>query len=83
MPGNAQKPNPLAWQKAFKAAEREFEPTKLVLLLGAAEEAIFLRLQQITEKLSPEESAAIAKATQVLRRIQVERLNFPEWESDG
>ena len=56
-----QKPNALDWQKACEAAEREFEPTKLILLLGAAEEAIFLRLQQVTEKLSPEESAAIGK----------------------
>lgn len=83
MPDDAQKSNALDWQKACDAAGREFEPTKLILLLGTAEEAIFLRLQQVTEKLSPEESAAIAKATQALRRIQVERLNFPEWESES
>lgn len=82
MPDDAQKSNPLDWQKACEAAEREFEPTKLILLLGAAEEAIFFRLQQAHKELSPEESAAIAKATQALRRIQVERLNFPEWESE-
>ena len=81
MVDDEQKPDALDWQKACDAAEREFEPTKLILLLGAAEEAIFLRLQQAAGKLAAEESAAIAKATHVLRRIQVERLNFPQWES--
>lgn len=83
MADDDQKLNALAWQKACEAAEREFEPTKLILLLGAAEEAIFLRLQQGAGKLTARESVAIANATQVLRRIQVERLNFPPWESEN
>lgn len=74
------KSDPPDWQQLCKAAEREVEPAKLLLLLGAAEEAIFLRLQQLNEKLAPEEREAIAKATQALRRLQVERLNFPDWE---
>jgi hypothetical protein len=45
MPDQPYTSNPLAWQRAVEAAEREFEPTKLLLLIGAAEEAIFLRLQ--------------------------------------
>ena len=81
--GQPQKPTPLAWQKAFQAAEREFEPTKLLLLVGAAEGAIFLRLQETEEKLSAEEREAITKATQKLRQIQIERLNYPEWESES
>jgi hypothetical protein len=48
---DAQTPNELDWQKACEAAEREFEPTKLILRPGAADEAIFLRLQQVTENL--------------------------------
>ena len=71
----------LIGKKLVKAAEREFEPTKPILLPGAADETIFLRLQQVAENFSLEQSAAIAKASQVLR-IQVERFNFPEWEPE-
>jgi hypothetical protein len=70
------------WQKICEAAEREFEPAKLLLLVGAAEEAIFLRIQQSEQKLSAEELEAIDKATQLLRKLQVERLNFPKWKGE-
>jgi hypothetical protein len=81
MANEPQKANQLTWQKALKAAQRELEPAKLILLLQAAEEAIFLRLQT-RETVSTEEREAIDKATHAIRRIQVERLNFPEWESE-
>jgi hypothetical protein len=70
------------WQKICEAAELEFEPAKLLLLVGAAEEAIFLRLQQSEQKPSAEEYQAIERATQLLRKLQVERLNFPKWKGE-
>jgi hypothetical protein len=72
----------LNWRKACEAAQREVEPVKLSLLIGVAEEAIFLRLQQTEEKLTQEEREAINDATRELRRLQVERLNFPRWEAE-
>ena len=72
----------LDWRKACEAAEREFEPAKLLLLIAAAEECIFLRLQQSDQKLTQKEREAIDEATRALRRLQIERLNFPKWEAE-
>ena len=83
MADQPQEINRPTWQKAFEAAQREFEPAKLILLLQAAEAAIFYRLQQTRENLSTEEREAIDTASRAIRRIQVERLNFPEWESEN
>ena len=69
-----------SWQQAWDAAAQETDPKKLAALLAAVEGAVFTRLQE----LGPEDSAereAIATTLVKLRRLQVTRLKFPEWEA--
>ena len=66
------------WQRECEAAERETDPTKLRALLEQIEAAMFTRLQELgTES---QEQEAIARAAKIVRRLQVERLNFPKVE---
>ena len=67
------------WQRKCKAAERENDPRKLTQLLKEAEFAIFIRLQKLAGKKTPEHEA-IANAIKGLRQLQVTKLNFPKWE---
>ena len=77
-------PNPHTssnWQQAIEAAKREDDPQKLVPLLKAAEDAIFLRYQELNGKRTKEREA-IDRAVATLRKLQVKKLNFPPWESE-
>lgn len=67
------------WQLEWEAAERETNPTKLRTLLEQIEAAMFTRLQELGANESQEQEA-IAKAAKTLRRLQVERLDFPKLE---
>lgn len=69
------------WQQAFEAARREEDPQKLAPLVGAAENAIFMRFQVLHGK-NTNESEAIARALTILRQLQVTKLNFPAWERE-
>lgn len=64
------------WRKKFAAAMREPNKNKLAILITEAEDAIFARLQQLDGKADPELDA-IAAAIPELRKLQVEKLNFP------
>ena len=54
---------------------------KLVLLLKAAEDAIFMRSQELNGKRTKEREA-MDRAVVILRELQVRKLNFPPWESE-
>jgi len=64
------------WRKKFAAAMREPNKNKLAILITEAEDAIFARLHQLDGKADPERDA-IAAAIPELRKLQVEKLNFP------
>jgi hypothetical protein len=68
------------WQPEFEAAKREGEPATLRQRVDAAEAAIFLRSQAL---LGRAEKRAIAEAIQILRAIQREKLNYPDWNNKG
>ena len=69
------------WQEACKAAEQETDPKKLLQFLSDIESGIFLRLQELGAA-APQEREAIEKAAATIRRLQVERLNYPKWEAE-
>jgi hypothetical protein len=69
------------WAQACDDAEHETDPTKLLQLLAEIENRIFLRLQELGAK-DFEEHAAIEQAVVKMRRLQVERLNFPKSEME-
>jgi hypothetical protein len=64
------------WQPEFEAAKREGDPKTLRQRVDAAEAAIFLRSQAL---LGRAEKRALAEAIQILRAIQREKLNYPDW----
>jgi hypothetical protein len=68
------------WHHACQAAERETDPAKLLQFLSHIESGIFLRLQELGAGSFPEREA-IEKAIATIRRLQVERLNYPNWEA--
>ena len=70
------------WRRAIRAAKREDDPEKIASLLQAAEDAIFLRFQELNGKTT-KESGAIRRAVATLQKLQVEKLNFPSWESEN
>jgi hypothetical protein len=70
------------WRQAIQAAKREDDPEKLASLLQAAEDAIFLRFQELNGK-STKEREAMDRAVATLRKLQVKKLNFPSWESEN
>jgi hypothetical protein len=69
------------WQHACAAAENETDPTKLLQFLSDIESGIFLRLQELGAG-DFREREAIEKATATLRRLQIERLNYPKWQGE-
>jgi hypothetical protein len=71
--------SPRNWKLECEAAERETEPTKLRALLEQIEAAMFTRLQELGTT-ETQERGAIANAAKIVRRLQVERLNFPKAE---
>ena len=70
------------WQHAIDAAKREDDPEKLASLLQAAEDAIFVRFQELNGS-STKEREEIRRGVATLRELQVKKLNFPSWESEG
>jgi hypothetical protein len=69
-----------AWQRKLQAALHESNPEKLRRRVQAAEGAIFLRCQELAD--GPDghaEQQAIADATRILRRLQIEKLGYPDW----
>lgn len=67
-----------SWQEPFQAAQMENDPDKLLGKLYEAEEAIFVRGQELAT--SPDghaEREAMWQATKVLLRIKSEKLNWP------
>ena len=67
------------WRELLEAARHESDPKKLAPLVSAVEAAIFLRWQDHRGN-GAIELEAIARATRVLRELQVTKLNFPAWE---
>ncbi len=67
------------WQPQFRAALLETDPQKLQERCLKAEEAIFLRMQALTDAPDRAEMRAIEDAAHALRVIQVQKLNFPDW----
>ena len=69
------------WRDLLKAANGETDPQKLAPLVCAVEAAIFMRWQD-NRANGTDELEALAKATRVLRGLQVTKLNFPVWEGE-
>ena len=70
------------WQREFEAAFLEDDPKKLPQLAEAAEAAMFLRLQALSN--SPDgrvERDTINDAVLTLRAIQTEKLHYPKWKN--
>src|ERR1700722_1127817 len=69
------------WEKPLQEAVVEVDKDKLKSQVGAAEPAIFNRLQAISR--SPDHAAehqAIADALALIRVLKRDALDFPEWE---
>jgi hypothetical protein len=69
------------WQREFEAALLEQDREKLLAQVGAAEAAIFNRLQATSQ--SPDHEAerhAIRDAVEKLRILKRDSLGFPDWE---
>lgn len=68
------------WQREFEAALGERDPQKLRQCIDAAEAAIFLRLQTLTDNPQTHaEQEAISEAIRTLRTFQKEKLGYPDW----
>jgi surfactin synthase thioesterase subunit len=71
------------WQPQFHAALLETDPKQLPQRVIAAEEAIFTRMQALASALNGDtERHAIEDAMRQLRVIQVEKLNYPDWNKE-
>ena len=70
------------WRRAIEAAKGEGDPEKLAPLLKAAEDALFMRSQELNGKRTKEREA-MDRAIVILRELQVRKLNFPPWESES
>jgi hypothetical protein len=69
------------WQKEFEAALREDDPQTLRQRVDAAEAALFLRSQALSDSAPDNpERQAIADAVRNLRKIQREKLGYPALE---
>lgn len=74
-------PPPTNWEQVCEAVQHETDPIKLVGLLTTIENSIFERLQELGAKDS-QERVSIDNAIATLRRLQVEKLNYPKWETE-
>ena len=73
-----------SWQKPYRDALLEPDPEKLRPKMDAAENAIFLRMQEIAGGSdSHGERRAIQEALSALRSLQIERLNYPKLPSES
>jgi hypothetical protein len=71
------------WQKPYEEALLEGNPQKLREKLMEAENAIFLRLQELSYHTDHyEERLAINDAISGLRSLQTKKLNFPDGRSE-
>lgn len=69
------------WQKEFEAALREDDPQTLRQRVDAAEAALFLRSQALSDSApNNPERQAITDAVRNLRKIQREKLGYPALE---
>ncbi len=69
------------WQREFEAALLEHDREKLLAKVMATEDAIFNRLQAISQNRAPEaERHAIQNAVERLRILKRDSLGFPDWE---
>jgi hypothetical protein len=69
-----------SWQREFEAALLEGEPQTLQQRVDAAEDALFLRTQELVASAEEGgERQAISKAIRTLRAIQREKLGYPDW----
>ena len=68
------------WQPYYEAVIPELETEKLKFRLEAAENAIFLRVQEIAGNSDHhEERNAMNDALAAIRVVQVEKLHFPKF----
>lgn len=71
-----------SWQNEYEAALLEPEPEKLSARVKAAEIAIYERLQNISQSADHlPERQVIQEALAVLRVLQTDELNYPDWEN--
>ena len=67
-----------SWQVLYRAALNETDKKKLTDLILAAEEAIFLRAQELTSAVADnEERTTMAEAARNLLTIKSEKLGWP------
>ncbi|HXN73314.1 MAG TPA: hypothetical protein VN861_12280 [Candidatus Acidoferrales bacterium] len=67
-----------SWQVLYRAALNETDKKKLTDLVLAAEEAIFLRAQELTGAVADnEERTTMAEAARNLLTIKSEKLGWP------
>jgi|HubBroStandDraft_6_1064221.scaffolds.fasta_scaffold01061_4 hypothetical protein len=72
------------WQKPLQEAVVEVDKDRLKSRLGAAETAIFNRLQAISRIADDTaERQALTDALFTLRILKREALDFPEWERNS
>jgi hypothetical protein len=74
--------NEKRWRELYEAALSERDPAKLENRIRDTEEAIILRVQTLAN--FPDfwgERKDIEDATVALRRLQVEKLHFPDWNT--
>jgi hypothetical protein len=66
------------WPVIVAAAQLESDPTDLRLKVDAAQAAIVKRLRELgsLEEYAPEREA-LREGLRILRRLQIERLNYP------
>jgi hypothetical protein len=69
------------WQGPYQAALSEFGSPELLRKIQAAEQAIYERLQILAHDSGHQtERQAIANALSVLRKLQRNKLSFPDWK---
>ena len=70
------------WQVPLREVILESDPAKLPHKIEQLEAVIFDRLQQLrTSQAASPEKQAIEDALNILRTVQRERLNYPDWKS--
>ena len=71
-------PNSFSWKEPYLAALKESDKEKLTELVGAAEDAIFRRLQELSALSGHgSEREELKTASEGLLMLQVERLGWP------
>jgi hypothetical protein len=69
------------WQGPYQTALSESGSMELLRKIQAAEQAIYERLQILTHDSGHQtELQAIANALSVLRKLQRDKLSFPDWK---